>query len=473
MLSRSRVLLPLLALLAPAPAAGDGESPRVTPIVELVRSCGPAVVSLRSIRAVSPQGPLVLEIGSGSIIHSSGWILTNQHVVRESVQGEVVFHDGRVLPFEVVAGYSPEDLAVLRVRSPKPLPALPLGRSHDLLLGEPVVVIGNPGGLAHTVTTGIVSGLGRVGATPGGFQAGGIQTDAAINGGNSGGPLINALGRQIGVINSKQNGANGIGFAIPIDRVRRKLPGVIAAQERFGFLLGLETDALAREAIVSAVTGGSPAEAAGVRKGDVIRRVGDVAVRSAVDFHLALIGREAGESLTIEVRREKKTSTLTAKLGSVALAEPVADRGFTQGLAYEVYEGSWSRLPDLGTVKAVESGSVPKPMVPPGRAGTDHFAVRISGFVKVPKDGVYTFYSGSDDGSRLWIGGRRLADNDGLHAHSEAAGLMRLKAGLHPFDVRMFEAGGDESLVVSWEGPGFSKREIPPQAFFRPEKKKG
>jgi len=99
--------------------------------------------------------------------------------------------------------------------------------------------------------------------------------------------------------------------------------------------------------------------------------------------------------------------------------------------------------------------------------------VRISGFVKVPKDGVYTFYSGSDDCSRLWIGGRRLADNDGLHAHSEAAGLMRLKAGLHPFDVRMFEAGGDESLVVSWEGPGVSKREIPPQAFFRPEKKKG
>jgi S1-C subfamily serine protease len=451
--------------------AEDEASPRVTPTVKLVQRCAPAVVSLRSIRPVGDDGGAVLDIGSGSVIHSAGWILTNLHVVRDSVRGEAVFYDGSVLPFDVVAGFAPEDLAILRVRAAKPLPALPIGRSDDLLLGEPVLVIGNPGGLAHTVTTGIVSGLGRVAATPGGLLAGAIQTNAAINGGNSGGPMINALGQQIGVINSKQNGADSIGFAIPIDRVRRELPRVISAEERFGFRLGIETDALAREAIVNAVKSGSPAEAAGVRKGDVIRRLGEVAVRSGIDFHLALIGRKGGESLTLEIRREKKTITLTAKLVEITLAEPVADTAMTPGLSFEVYEGSWSRLPDLGTVEIVGRGSIPKPMIPPGREGTDHFAVRVSGFVKVPKDGVYTFYSGSDDGSRLWIGGRRLADNDGLHAHSEAAGLIRLKAGLHPFDVRMFEASGGESLVVSWEGPGLSKREIPPEAFFRREKK--
>ncbi len=465
-----------MILALPLGLAGEDAkgSPRVTPTVRLVQRCGPAVVSLRCVRSVHPNGAVVFELGSGSVIHSSGLILTNQHVVRHSHEGEAIFHDGSVRRYEVVAGFAPEDLAIIRVATDKPLPTLEFGRSHDLLLGEPTIVIGNPGGLVHTISTGIVSGLARMTNSPGGPLPGAIQTNAAINGGNSGGPLINALGQLIGVVHAKQNGVEGIGFAIPVDRVRQMIPKILSVEERYGFRFGASTDVLAEHAIVANVDQKSPAEKLGLLPRDEIRKVGGLTIRNGVDISFALLGRKAGEEIDVEWKRvsDGKVATAKIRLGEYPYSPPVSDEGKEQGLAYDVVEGQWNRLPDLGTVRVVETGKINKLAVPLSRVGKEDFAVRITGFVKVPEDGFYTIYSGSDDGSRVWIGGKLIVDNDGLHAHVEAAGLVRLTAGLHPIDVRMFERGGEESLKVSWEGPGLKKEEIPPRALFREKQKK-
>ena len=146
------------------------------------------------------------------------------------------------LPFKVIAGMSSEDMALIKVDAGKELQILPIGRSDDLMLGEPVLVIGNPVGLNHSVSTGIISGLNRSAATGGAFLPWLVQTSAAVSGGNSGGPLINALGKQIGIITSKRLDSENINFAIAADRIREVFSRLIAAELRYGFRLGVEID---------------------------------------------------------------------------------------------------------------------------------------------------------------------------------------------------------------------------------------
>ena len=186
-------------------------------------------------------------LGSGSIIDPKGIIVTNGHVVSGASKITAMTKSGLELECEVVGADSDNDLAVLRVRRPSgPLPALKLGSSSDLMIGETIVAIGNPFGLSHTVTAGVVSAIGRtVKAEDNQTYTDFIQTDASINPGNSGGPLVNLDGEMVGVATAIIGGAQGIGFAIPVDRTRRIVDDLLRFGEVRAVWVGLRGKTLA------------------------------------------------------------------------------------------------------------------------------------------------------------------------------------------------------------------------------------
>jgi S1-C subfamily serine protease len=446
---------------------------RRTATVELIEHCLPSVVAIRAFAPTEKQNEERVNLGSGSIIHSAGFILTNFHVLQATTRGEVVLTGGETHAYRLIAGFAHEDLALIKIDTDGPMPALALGRSDDLLLGEPVLAIGSPAGLVSTVSEGIVSGLKRSTSTEFAFLPTMIQTSAAISGGSSGGPLINALGDQIGVITSRKEGAENIGFAIAIDRLREVLPRMLAAEQRCGFRLGLEVDMLAPVAKVVAVAPDSPAAAAGIAVGDVIESIEGVALRHGIDLHLALIACKPGQELALAVRRGAESSQRKATLAALPLAKPSPEAGLQPGLQFAGYQGLWKQVPDFAALKPVVSGIADKPAPGAYNSHPDQFALEFVGLVNVPADGLYTFFTRSDDGSRLLIDDRLLVDNDGLHPPREAAGLVRLAAGYHAVRLQYFEAGGDQVLQLSYEGPGLSKQEIPASAYRHQAKSEG
>jgi serine protease Do len=168
-------------------------------------------------------------LGSGFVIHEDGYVVTNNHVIERARQITVEFDDGRKLPAQLVSSDADADLAILKVESDTPLPRLELGDSADLLIGEPVIAVGNPLGFSHSVSTGIVSAMHRELKDPRGnvMLRDLIQTDAAINPGNSGGPLLNAYGQVIGINTAIRGDAQNIGFAIQVNTLRDLIPELL------------------------------------------------------------------------------------------------------------------------------------------------------------------------------------------------------------------------------------------------------
>jgi serine protease Do len=258
------------------------------------------------------------------LIDASGIIVTNDHVIRGASAIHVVLADGRELDAEVVGSDAGNDLAVLRIQAKGPFPAARLGTSADLMIGETVVAIGSPLGLQKTVTVGVLSAIGRT------FKADNdqvfddfLQTDAAINPGNSGGPLLNLDGDVIGINSAILASAHGIGFAIPVDKVRR----VVAELKSFGKMrpawVGITaiplTPAMGRKlgwehthgVLVERVQAGSPAAVAGVRAGDVVMDVAGSPVSDVEDLNARLRGYPARTSFALSVFRGGHELALT------------------------------------------------------------------------------------------------------------------------------------------------------------------
>ena len=304
--------------------------PRVTPVVRVVHAVGPAVVNVYQEvpdeqRLPFPYRQLWDEqrststsLGSGFVIDPDGWILTNAHVLEdESAPIRVRFSDGSEEPAELVNVDERNDVALLRVHAGRRLPAAPLGTSSDLLVGETVIAIGNPLGNENTVTTGIVSGLFRDVHVPGdGRQRRGgfrdyVQIDAPINPGNSGGPLLNVLGEVVGINFAIKTDAEGIGFAIPIDRVRRSLIDVLSdPRQQNDLVTGVKVagDRRGRDPVVTRVDPQSPAERAGLRVGDRVLAVREGPVRWEFDFNKALLGARPGDRVDVTVVRGEAAS---------------------------------------------------------------------------------------------------------------------------------------------------------------------
>lgn len=254
-------------------------------------------------------------LGSGVIYDSQGHIVTNYHVIAEATQINVQLRDGREAPAELVGSDQDTDLAVLRIRL-KNLPEIKMGRSDRLRVGDPVLAIGNPMGLGQTVTQGIISatGRGRLGVST--FESF-IQTDAAINFGNSGGALVDDKGELIGIntaIIARNAGIEGIGFAIPVDLVRGVVDSIVSKGRVIRGWIGIRPQSLKPEecrqfgfpqgsVIVTAVYRSGPAASAGVQPGDVITEVNGQAVSGAEDLLSRIASLAPGQSVGLTIRR--------------------------------------------------------------------------------------------------------------------------------------------------------------------------
>jgi serine protease Do len=332
-------LAALCSGFATDPAIGrEISQQRMTPVVAAVRQARPSVVSIRGEKtAVAPDTSgedsettrHVNGMGTGTIVDERGYVLTNYHVVSDVRRIEVTLDDGRQYSAELVASDAVADLAVIKIPAPKPLPVIRLGTSSDLMDGESVIALGNAFGYEQTVTRGIISALGRdvqVSDTPSYDDL--IQTDASINPGNSGGPLLNIDGEMIGVNVAVRAGAQGIGFAIPIDsaldvatrlmnveRLRNTSHGIVTQ-------VGADFDGPVR---VSKVSAASPAEKLGILPGDEIVSVGPLRVTRPLDVERAFLDQPAGQPLAVEVRRDGQSMLLDFALAEVRTA-PVAPR---------------------------------------------------------------------------------------------------------------------------------------------------
>ena len=261
--------------------------------------------------------------GSGFVIDGKGHIITNDHVVEGATEYRVRFgEDGKPIEAKLLGTDPSVDLALLKVDpGDAELQPLVLGASEDLRPGDPAIAIGSPFGLTGTVTSGIVSALGRTIQAPNGFSiSGAIQTDAAINPGNSGGPLLDERGRVIGVnsqIRTDGGNANsGVGFAVPVDEIKRSLPALEKGKDPERAFLGVSSSpAPDGGADVGSVVADGPAGKAGLREGDTIVEIADQAVREPDDVSAVINARRPGDKLRVVVERDGERRTLTVTLG--------------------------------------------------------------------------------------------------------------------------------------------------------------
>jgi len=261
--------------------------------------------------------------GSGFVYDVQGHIITNQHVVDSAETVKVTFADGSNYYADVVGSDPSTDIAVIDIDAPASvLEALRLGDSDEVAVGDGVVAMGSPFGLEQTVTTGIVSALHRQITSPNNFAIDdAIQTDAAINHGNSGGPLLDLQGRVIGVnsqIESESGGNDGVGFAVPSNTVQKIANALIDDGSVEHAYLGVSTqDADDRGgATISEVRTGTPAASAGLRSGDVVTRIDDEAVASSDDLRRMIDAHAPGDSVELTLVRGGDTQTLDVELGS-------------------------------------------------------------------------------------------------------------------------------------------------------------
>jgi putative serine protease PepD len=259
--------------------------------------------------------------GSGFVYDSSGHIVTNQHVVDGEQSISVKFWNGKTYAAQLVGSDSSTDLAVIKVNAPaSQLHPLTLGDSGKLVVGDPVVAIGSPFGLEETVTSGIVSALHRSIDSPSNFSiSDSIQTDAAINHGNSGGPLLNSQGQVIGVnaqIRSDSGDNAGVGFAIPSDTVRSIAGQLISNGKAVHAYLGVSLDATATSARIAEIRPGTPAANSHLQAGDVITAVDGTTVDTAEALTRAIDSYQPGETVTVKIRRAGKDITAQVKLTS-------------------------------------------------------------------------------------------------------------------------------------------------------------
>ena len=346
---------------------GDTPVPSLAPII---KKTSPAVVNIATKGTIReqgnplfddplyrrffgvPEGPRERQFqsaGSGVIVDAkNGYIITNAHVIENATEITVTLHDDREVKAEVVGKEPGSDVAVLKVPA-KNLAEMPLADSAKAEVGDFVIAIGNPFGLQHTVTSGIISGLGRSGINPEGYEDF-IQTDASINPGNSGGALVNLDGKLVGVntaIFSRTGGNIGIGFAIPSNMVKGVMTQLIQYGEVKRGILGVQLSNISpaiaenlgldssKGALVGQVVEGSPAERAGIKAGDVITSINGKPVTSSSDTRNTIGMMRIGEKIDIGLIRDGKPRKVTAVIGE---RDSVTASG--AGEMHEAFEGA-------------------------------------------------------------------------------------------------------------------------------------
>ena len=331
------------------PQVPDLATGRIPTLAPLVREVTPAVVNISVQGKVREDNPLykdpvfreyfdlpkqlekeVSASGSGVIVDAQrGYVLTANHVVAQISTAQVTTKDGRKLSAKLVGRDAETDIAVLQIQNATELKAIPLGNSDRLDVGDFVIAVGNPFGLGQTVTSGLVSALGRTGLGKQGYEDF-IQTDASINPGNSGGALINLKGELIGIntaIISPGGGNVGIGFAVPVNMARAVMEQIVATGKvqrgRIGVSVRDLPDAMRtgglQGALIAEVLSGSSAHQAGMRKGDVVTTIDDIPVRSASQLRNKVGLSPVGQVLQLTLNRSGSIQTMTIAIGKPEL----------------------------------------------------------------------------------------------------------------------------------------------------------
>ncbi len=354
-------LLAAAALPAPQPARAALSDVRNTPVVRVVNRVSPAVVNITS-TSVQGRGLSPLEqffgdfgmprrpsrresLGSGVLVDGRrALVLTNSHVVQNGTDIQVRLNDGREFKARLRGADPDFDLAVLELEGAKGLPELPLGDSTGVQPGETVIAIGNPFGFSHTVTTGVVSALGRSIRSEAGLFTDLIQTDAAINPGNSGGPLIDLDGSLIGINTAVYGKGWGIGFAIPVNKARQVMAGLLDGKKPAPLWIGIQAEDIdqrlaldfgltsPRGIVISGVYRNTPAAGAGLEPGDILVAVNSTPVTDRREYLSLLRNQTGGTPLQLEVR---------SLHGGPARRVSLVPQEFSDDMALEILRRRW------------------------------------------------------------------------------------------------------------------------------------
>ena len=312
---------------------------------KLIESVVPSVVSITSSRTVLQQVPLTIEdlllgrqraqkakstsLGSGVIVSKEGHIITNHHVIAGMTEIRVQLPDGRNIAARLIGSDPATDIAVLRIEE-KNIEPMPLGDSDELRVGQQIFAIGNPYGLDETVTRGVVSAKGRRTANDSGVEV--LQHDAAVNPGNSGGPLVNIRGQIVGInsaIYTRTGGFQGISFAIPSNTVRRVMDAIVSRGRAVRGWLGVSLQAVTprlaqsfglpdtRGAIITEIMRGSPAELAGLQPGDVLRKFNGKDVTDVMSLNRLIAGLAVGTKVEAVIMRGGREAKATLEVVEV------------------------------------------------------------------------------------------------------------------------------------------------------------
>lgn len=333
----------LLLILLPSGLLANQTFPRENAIVKAVRKVSPAVVNISTSKIVergmspffSPEGNdffnrffrdffeprreyVKNSLGSGVIIDGRHkYILTNHHVIVKASKISITLDNEKKYEARVVGTDPESDLAVLKIETDSAIPAVTMGKSDDLMIGETVIAIGNPFGLSHTVTTGVISAINRSVRAKNNVYHNFIQIDASINPGNSGGPLVNINGELIGINTAIYSGAEGIGFAIPINRAKRIVSDLINYGHVHTAWLGIKvqdlTEKLAKYfhmpgihsgALISEIVPNSPAFKNNIKRGDILTEFNKHIIKNSRDYYDQLSQHTAGETLNLVIFRD-------------------------------------------------------------------------------------------------------------------------------------------------------------------------
>jgi len=326
---RAHVCLPLASLcfLVLISSVSYASEARKTPIVKAVLAVREAIVNIRGEKTIdvhsastsaSDPGRRVNGMGTGVVIDDRGYIVTNHHVVDGVREIQVTLANSDKHIARLVARDLETDLAIIKIDPKGPLKVIRIGTSSDLMAGESVIAVGNAYGYPHTVTRGIISALHRaVQVSDAQFYDDLIQTDASINPGNSGGPLLNIDGEMIGINVAVRAGAQGIGFAIPVDKVMAVAGDLIATCNLRRASHGLAVSKAKpgeKGVVITSVEPDSPGAEAGVQVGDRITSVNDMEIVRPLDFHRAMLDLKAGEQLEFGVQRKDERIAMSLTL---------------------------------------------------------------------------------------------------------------------------------------------------------------
>jgi serine protease Do len=364
---RDLVMTVIILCCIPFMGFAETSSLRRTPIVIAVEKVSPAVVNISTEQIVRSSGPFEFSdpffdqffrdfldpfprrqykqnsLGSGVIIDEKGYVLTNQHVIQKASKITITLADNREFEGKLVGLDVRSDLAIVKILTDERLPVVKMGTSSDLMIGEPVIAMGNPFGLSHTITTGVISALNRtIRVDDNLIFRGFIQTDAPINPGNSGGPLINILGDVIGINTAIYGNAQGIGFAIPIDKAKRIIDDLISFGEVHSAWIDITiqdmTPNLAQHfnyhgsegVLIAQVSKNSSAERAGLQQGDILVALDHNPIRDQQDYQTLITDYTPGDTITFSLIRNGKPLDIkvTAEEFSTEQAVKIAYQDF-------------------------------------------------------------------------------------------------------------------------------------------------